>query len=95
MSKKLIRSSLSAGFNQTFIKINYCSPNTINVLQNVNIIHKFKRPLGDCISNRINNIYVGHSTTTSSRRWSFHLNDASNVYNNMHVHIHSLEKKSR
>ena len=48
---------------------NNSSP-SIGVLQKTNVIYKFKCPLGDCISdnNNNNNIYVGLTSTTLSRR---------------------------
>ena len=50
----------------------------IRVLQKTNVIYKFKCPLGDCISNH-NNIYVGLTSTTLSRRLTIHLSDTSSI----------------
>ena len=50
---------------------NNSSP-SIGVLQKNNVIYKFKCPLGDCISDN-NNIYVGLTSTTLSRRLTMHL----------------------
>ena len=50
----------------------------IGVLQKTNVIYKFKCPLGDCISDN-NNIYVGLTSTTLSRRLTMHLSDTSSI----------------
>ena len=51
---------------------------SIGVLQKTNVIYKFKCPLGDCISDN-NNIYVGLTSTTLSRRLTMHLSDTSSI----------------
>ena len=56
---------------------NNSSP-SIGVLQKTNVIYKFKCPLRDCISD-INNIYVGLTSTTLSRRLTMHLSDTSSI----------------
>ena len=56
---------------------NNSSP-SIGVLQKTNVIYKFKCPLGDCISDN-NNIYVGLTSTTLSRRLTMHLSDTSSM----------------
>ena len=56
---------------------NNSSP-SIGVLQKTNVIYKFKCPLGDCISDN-NNIYVGLTSTTLSRRLTMHLSDTSSI----------------
>ena len=53
---------------------NNSSP-SIGVLQKTNVIYKC--PLGDCISDNNNNIYVGLTSTTLSRRLAMHLSDTS------------------
>ena len=50
----------------------------IGVLQKNNFIYQFKFPLGDCISEN-NNIYVGLTATTLSRRLTMHLTDTSSI----------------
>ena len=55
---------------------NNSSP-SIGVLQKTNVIYEFKSPLGDCISDDNNNIYVGLTSTTLSRRLTMHLSDIS------------------
>ena len=56
---------------------NNSSP-SIGVLQKINVTYKFKCPLGDCISDN-NNIYVGLTSTTLSRRLTMHLSDTSSI----------------
>ena len=56
---------------------NNSSP-SIGVLQKNNIIYQFKCHLGDCISEN-NNIYVGLTSTTLSRRLTMHLSDTSSI----------------
>ena len=56
---------------------NYSSP-SIGVLQKTNVIYKFKCPLGDYISEN-NDIYVGLTSTTLSRRLTMHLSDTSSI----------------
>ena len=56
---------------------NNSSP-SIGVLQKTNVIYKFKCPLGDCISDN-NNIYVGLTSTTLSRRLTMHLSIAQHL----------------
>ena len=56
---------------------NNSSP-SIGVLRKTNVIYKFKCPLRDCISDN-NNIYVGLTSTTLSRRLTMHLSDTSSI----------------
>ena len=56
----------------------------IGVLQKTNIMYKFKCPLGDCISD--NNIYVGLTSTTLSRRLTMHLSDTSSIAQHLKKH---------
>ena len=74
---------------------NNSSP-TIGVLQKTNVIYKFKCPLGDCISDN-NNIYVGLTSTTLSRRLTMHLSDTSSIaqhLKNIHAQQHNYRKFS-
>ena len=65
---------------------NNSSP-SIGVLQKTNVIYKFKCPLGDCISdNNNNNIYVGLTSTTRSRRLTMHLSDKSSIAQHLKKH---------
>ena len=57
----------------------------IGVLQKTNVIYKFKCPLGDCISDN-NNIYVGLTSTTLSRRLTMHLSDTSSIAQHLKEH---------
>ena len=56
---------------------NNSSP-SVGVLQKNNVIYKFKCPLGDSITDN-NNIYVGLTSTTLSRRLTMHLSDTSSI----------------
>ena len=64
---------------------NNSSP-SIGVLQKTNVIYKFKCPLGDCISDDNNNIYVGLTSTTLSRRLTMHLSDTSSIAQHLKKH---------
>ena len=63
---------------------NNSSP-SIEVLQKTNVIYKFKCPLGDRISDN-NNIYVGLTSTTLSRRLTMHLSDTSSIAQHLKKH---------
>ena len=63
---------------------NNSSP-SVGVLQKTNVIYKFKCPLGDCISDN-NNIYVGLTSTTLSRRLTMHLSDTSSIAQHLKKH---------
>ena len=63
---------------------------SIGVLQKNNVIYKFKCPLGDCISDN-NNIYVGLTSTTLSRRLTMDLSDTSSIA--QHLKKHSQLRK--
>ena len=63
---------------------NNSSP-SFGVLQKNNVIYKFKCPLGDCISDN-NNIYVGLTSTTLSRRLTMHLSDTSSIAQHLKKH---------
>ena len=63
---------------------NNSSP-SIGVLQKINVIYQFKCPLGDCISDN-NNIYVGLTSTTLSRRLTMHLSDTSSISQHLKKH---------
>ena len=68
----------------TLVIRNNSSP-SIGVLQKTNVIYKFKCPLGDCISDN-NNIYVGLTSTTLSRRLTMHLSDTSSIAQHLKKH---------
>ena len=65
-------------FKTSNLVISNNSSPSIGVLQKTNVIYKFKCPLGDCISDN-NNIYVGLTSTTLSRRLTMHLSDTSSI----------------
>ena len=50
-----------------------------------NVTYKFKCPLGDCISDN-NNIYVGLTSPTLSRRLTMHLSDTSSIAQHLKKH---------
>ena len=54
-------------------------------VKKTNVIYKFKCPLGDCISDN-NNIYVGLTSTTLSRRLTMHLSDTSSIAQHLKKH---------
>ena len=56
---------------------NNSSP-SIGVLQKNNVIYKFKCPLGDCIPDN-NDIYVGLTSATLSKRVKMHFSDTSSI----------------
>ena len=64
------------------------SSSSIGVLQKNNVIYQFKCPLGDCISDN-NNIYVGLTSTTLSRRLTMHLSDTSSIAQHYKKSIHA------
>ena len=66
-------------FKTSNLVIRNNSPPSIGVLKKTNVIYKFKCPLGDCISDNNNNIYVGLTSTTLSRRVIMHLSDTSSI----------------
>ena len=71
---------------------NNSSP-SIGVLQKKknNVLYKFKCPLGDCISDN-NNIYVGLTSTTLSRRLTMHFSGTSSItqhLKNIHAQQHN------
>ena len=49
------------------------------------VIYQFKCPLGDCISEN-NNVYVGLTSTTQSRRLIMHLTDTSSIAQHLEKH---------
>ena len=63
---------------------NNSSP-SIGALQKSNVIYKFKCPFGDFISDN-NNIYVGLTSTTLSRRLTMHLSDTSSIAQHFKKH---------
>ena len=67
-----------------FVIKNNSSP-SIGVLQKTNVIYQFKCPLGYCISEN-NNIYVGLTSTTLSRRLAMHLSDTSSIAQHLKKH---------
>ena len=58
---------------------------SIEVLQKNNFIYQFKCLLGDCISEN-DNIYVGLTSTTLSRRLTMHLSDTSSIAPHLKKH---------
>ena len=63
---------------------NNSSP-SIEVLQKTSVIYKFRCPLGDFISDN-NNIYVGLTSTTLSRRLTMHPSDTSSIAQHLKKH---------
>ena len=63
--------------NSNLVIRNNSSPSP-GVLQKNKVIYKYECPLGDCISDN-NNIYVGLTSTTLSRRLTMHLPDTSSI----------------
>ena len=61
------------------------TPHSIGVLQKTNVIYQFKCPLGDCISDN-DNIYVGLTSTTLSRRLTMHLSNTSSIVQHLKKH---------
>ena len=62
----------------------------IRVLQKTNVINQFKCPLGDCISEN-NNMYVGLTSATPSRRLTMHLSDTSFIAQHLkNIHAQQL-----
>ena len=51
---------------------------SIGVLQKTNVIYQFECPLGYCLSEN-NNIYVGLTSATLSRRLTMHLSDTGSI----------------
>ena len=54
----------------SLLRLEFCKKNRV--------IYQFKCPLGDCISEN-NNIYVGLTSTTLSRRLTMHLSDTCSI----------------
>ena len=69
---------------------NNSSP-SLGVLQKTKVIYKFKCPFGDCISDNDNNIYVGLTSTTLSRRLTMHLSDTSSIAQHKKKNIHAQQ----
>ena len=72
-------------FKTSNLVIRNNSSRSIGVLQKTNVIYKFKCPLGDCISDN-NNIYVGLTSTTLSRRLTMYLSDTSSIAQHLKKH---------
>ena len=70
---------------------NNSSP-SIGVFQKTNVIYKFKCPLGDCFSDNNNNIYIGLTSTTRSRRLTMHLSDTSSLAQHLKKNIHAQQQ---
>ena len=68
---------------------NNSSP-SIGVLQKTNVIYQFKCPLGDCISDN-NNIYIGLTSTTLSRRLTMHLSNTTSIAQHLKKHSFPTE----
>ena len=64
-------------FKTSNLVIKNNSSSSIRALQKANVIYQFKCPLGECISE--NNIYVGLTATTRSRRLTMHLSDTRSI----------------
>lgn len=47
-----------------------------SLLKETNVVYEFKCPFGDC-AHRPNNSYIGHTTTTLSRRMTMHLQNGA------------------
>ena len=83
-NKKIKLIIYSNKFKTSNLVIKNNSTPSIGVLQKTNVIYQFKCPLGDCISD--NNIYVGLTSTTLSRRLTMHLSDTSSIAQHLKKH---------
>ena len=83
LKKKIIKFKISNLIfsNNSFLSSEY--------LARTNVVHMFKCPWRDCVSNE-NNTYVGPNATTLSRRLTMHLNDCSTI--DLHLKTHSIPK---
>ena len=66
------------------------SSSSIGVLQKT-IIYQFKCPLGDCVSEN-NNIYVGLTINTVSRRLTTNLSNTSSIAQHFKKNIHAQQQ---
>ena len=62
------------------------SPPSIEIFQKNNVIYQFKCPLGHCISDNNNNIYVGLTSITLSRGLTMQLSDTSSIAQHLKKH---------
>ena len=77
-------------FKTSNLVIRNNSTPSIGALQKNNVIYQFKCPLGDCISDN-NNIYVGLTSTTLSRRLTMHRSYTSSIAQHLE-NIHAQQQ---
>ena len=61
-------------------------------LKATNVVYEFKCPIGDCARQR-NSAYIGHTTTTLSRRMTMHLQDGAPLKHLSQHHNMRLTRK--
>ena len=96
LSKKLSKLILPTDPNKKKLIIYYNKSKTSNLdikiiplpgFAKTNVIYQFKCPLGDCISEN-NNVYIGLTSTTLSRRLMMHLSDKSSIAQHLKKHTY-------
>ena len=63
-----------------------------SLLRSTNVVYKFKCPSGDC-AHQPNSTYIGHTTTTMSRRITMHLQDGAPLRHHNQEHNTELTRE--
>ena len=63
-------------------------------IDQVNVIYEFRCPEDDCIRKQVNNVYLGYTTCTLSRRLSLHLQNGAIKMHSMNIHGSKIDRKT-
>ena len=63
-------------------------------IDQVNVIYEFRCPEDECIRQQVNNVYLGYTTCTLSRRLSLHLQNGAIKMHSMNIHGSKIDRKT-
>ena len=63
-------------------------------IDQANVIYKFRCPHDECIRQPVNNIYIGYTTCTLSRRLSLHLQNGAIKMHSTSIHNEKMSRKT-
>ena len=63
-------------------------------IDQANVIYEFRCPEDECIRQQVNNVYLGYTTCTLSRRLSLHLQNGAIKVHSINTHGNKIDRKT-
>ena len=77
-----------------FLFLTFRMSQTFILLDQANIIYEFRCPNDECIRQKLNNIYIGYTTCTLSRRLSLHLQNGAIKEHSINTHGNKMDRNT-